>query len=275
MTSNRAHKAAVRQAMNPDEAFTAAARRLNETPAAPPLNRVITAYAYQGGFPHKLHALIDSPATRERMGVGNLVIQGRALCGNRGGSIDYGGWRLVSAPGDNMQLHSGVDFAPEDTGYCQECSIIWREQFQPDSEDTKTCNRCEQDRPLNKFRPHKGRKDGMASECEDCRRGAKKAGELAKEAEQREARLEHKREIAQDWLARVNAWQESPGMTPFRCSEGHQLAAVVGEKSYQVWLSWQCPCGTSPIPQPVFRLIEALGLARRHLEGNPLVVTMT
>jgi hypothetical protein len=173
-----------------------------------------------------------------------------------------------------MQLHSGVDFAPEDTGYCQECVHTWREQFQGDTEETKTCRGCEQDRPLNKFRVHKGRKDGLASECEDCRRAAKKKADLAREAEQRAERLAHKRAAAQDWLARVNAWQQTPGLTPFRCMEGHQLAAVVGEKNFQMWLSWECPCGTSHISQPVFKLIEALGLAQRQLGSNPLVVTM-
>jgi ribosomal protein L20 len=277
MTRTRAIKSDIRKAIQPGEAYNAAALRLQKAASRPeqaPLRRIITAYTHQGGYPHKLHALIDNPSTRERMGIGNLVIQGRALCGNPGGSIDYGGWRLVSAPGDNMQLHSGVDFAPEDTGYCQECVHTWREQFQGDTEETKTCRGCEQDRPLNKFRVHKGRKDGLASECEDCRRAAKKKADLAREAEQRAERLAHKRAAAQDWLARVNAWQQTPGLTPFRCMEGHQLAAVVGEKNFQMWLSWECPCGTSHISQPVFKLIEALGLAQRQLGSNPLVVTM-
>lgn len=277
MTRSHALKSDIRRAMQPGEAYNAAALRLQKAASDPtpaPLKRIITAYAYQGSFPHKNHALIDNPATRERMGIGNLVIQSRALCGNRGGSIDYGGWRLVSAPGDSMQLHSGVDFTPEESGYCQDCVVIWREQYQPDAEETKICSGCDRDRPLNKFRAHKGRKDGLSSECEDCRRAAKKIAELAKEAKLREERLAHKHAVAQDWLERINAWQEAPGFTPFRCAEGHQLAAVVAENAGQVWLNWECSCGTSHISQPVFKLIEALGLAQRQLDGNPFAVTM-
>jgi hypothetical protein len=224
--------------MNPGETFTAAARRLHEATSTPPLKRVITAYAYGGSFPQKYHAIIDNPDARARMAVGNLVIQGRALCGNRGGSIDYGGWRLVSAPGDNMNRHSGVDFTPEDTGYCQDCVIAWREQFQLDAKETKACSRCERDLPLNKFRPHKGRKDGLASECEDAaaqpRLMRKRRGRAA------ERPPGQRRAVAARWLDIVNDWQRSTHLKPFTCSAGHELDVEVTEKGHDVGLSWRC-----------------------------------
>lgn len=278
MTRSHALKSDIRQAMRPGEAYNAAALRLQKAASEPlpaPLKRIITAYAYQSSFPQKYHALIDHPETRARMGVGNLVIQNRALCGNRGGSIDYGGWRLVAAPGDNMNHHSGVDFAPEDTGYCQECVIAWREQFQQDAEETKACNSCELDLPLNKFRPHKGRKDGLASECEDCRRAAKVDAENAKAIERQNDLLVKRRAIAARWLGIVNDWQKSPHLKPFTCSAGHELRAEVTEKGVDVGLSWRCECGTSVIGRPVFQLMEAMAIAQHAAQGNPLEVAVS
>lgn len=274
MTGQRALKQDIRKAMKPGEAYNAAALRLRNTPTIEPLQRIITAYAYQGSFPQKYHALIDSPATRERMGVGNLVIQSRALCGNRGGSIDYGGWRLVSAPGDNMQLHSGVDFTPEETGYCQECITVWREQFQPDEAETKHCSGCSTDLPTNKFRTHKGRKDGLASECEECRRTAKKSAERAREEEQMNEMRQKRRNIAEGWLALVEGWQNSPHLKPFQCPEGHALIPEITERRHDVVLSWRCTCGATEITRAEFTLVNAMNAIQGGRPDNPLTVSI-
>lgn len=275
MTRSHALKSEIRKAMQPGEAFNAAALRLRNAAAAPTaLPRIITAYAYQGSHPQKRHALVDHPATRARMGVGNLVIQGRALCGNRGGSPENGGWRLETAPGDNMSRHSGVDYAPEESGYCQECTIAWRAQFQPDDETTKACLSCNRDLPTNKFRSHKGRKDGLAAECEQCRQAAKLAAEKEKGIAQQEGAMEKRRQIAAEWLQIVNDWQESPYLKPFECSDGHALKAEITERRHDVALSWRCTCGTAVITRAEFQLLSAMRAVQHAADSNPMTVAV-
>lgn len=278
MTRSHALKSDIRQAKRPGEAFNVAALRLQKAanqPAPAPLKRIITAYAYQGAFPQKRHALIDNSATRERMGVGNLVIQSRALCGSRGGSIENGGWRLVSAPGDNMDRHSGVDYAPDNDGFCKECTISWREQFQPDEADTRPCAGCGEDLPINKFRPNKARKDGLAAVCEECRRATRRIADLAKEAAQKDSFMARRREVASQWLQRVNNWQQSPYLKPFTCPSDHALEVEVTEKGSEVGLSWYCPCGSTVISRAEFQVIEAMEVAARQAAGSPLTVSMS
>jgi len=277
MTRSRALKSDIRKAMQPGEAYNAAALRLHKAAAEPapaPLKRIITAHAYQGGYPQKLHALIDDPAARARMGVGNLVLQGRSLCGSRGGSIDNGGWRLEPAPGDNWERHAGVDFTPEETRYCQECVITWREQYQPDDSETKLCATCSRDLPTNKFRAHKGRKDGLASECEECRRTARAAAKEAREAEEMSAFRQKRRAIAEGWLDLVKGWQESAHLKPFQCTNGHVLSPEITERRHDVVLSWRCACGTAEITRAEYALVDAMSVIQGRRSGGPLTVSV-
>lgn len=246
MTANRAHKNAIKAARQQGESYTSAKRRLAQVvPRRPAKPKIGQAVVYGSGS--LMHAVV-AYGNHGRFGYG------RALCGLRGGSEQTGGWLFdITFPGDDqdpIRVPYNLDRATaEDTRprYCQDCVHRYEEEHLPDQEQTKVCSSCTQVKPLNKFRPHKGRKDGRASTCMACSREAAAARETAASLARENEYKSRRRSRLETAVAQLNAWQADPQVTHYRCAVGHELHAGINDVRGRDQVLWACDCGTAPV----------------------------
>ena len=274
MTSNRARKTAVRAAQRPGESYSTASRRLDEP--APSLKvvtystpTILVAGAAHPGSGFILHAV---HAVQADFAQGSTPFgYSRALCGSRGGGPD-GGWRYQTTNADG-QRHP-MAFSPSADGqletgdgrkYCPECVNAFDADYAQPSDDTKQCRGCGETKPVNRFRRHKGRKDGRAGVCESCRKAERRDREAAKDrAEQTRWATEY-REAHKLAHADLVAWQGDPAVTSFTCSNGHKFAAALADAPKDLQLVWECPCGVFSVKGLPVQLAR---LRRERLEAH-------
>lgn len=246
MTANRAHKNAIKAARQQGESYTSAKRRLAQVvPSRPAKPKIGQAVVYGSGS--LMHAVVAYD-NHGRFGYG------RALCGLRGGSAQTGGWLFdVTFPGedqDPIRVPYNLDHATaEDTRrrYCQDCAHRYEEDHLPDQDQVKVCSSCNQIKPLNKFKPHKGRKDGRASVCQGCARTAASAREAAADQARQDEYKARRRSRLETAAEQLNAWQGDPAVTHYQCPAGHDLHAVIGDIHGRAYVLWNCDCGTAPV----------------------------
>lgn len=246
MTANRAHKNAIKAARQQGESYTSAKRRLAQVvPSRPAKPKIGQAVVYGSGS--LMHAVVAYD-NHGRFGYG------RALCGLRGGSAQTGGWLFdVTFPGEDQDpIRVPYDLAratDEDTRrrYCQDCVHRYEEDHLPDQEQTKVCSSCTQAKPLNKFRPHKGRKDGRASICQACARAATSAREAAADQAREDEYRSRRRNRLETAVEHLNAWQSDLHVTHYRCAAGHDLHAGISDVRGRDQVLWACDCGTAPV----------------------------
>jgi len=90
----------------------------------------------------------------------------------------------------------------------------------------KTCRRCQIEKPLNRFSKHKGRKDGLSSECKECANARGSAYYYANRA----SRLEYVHKNRDRRNANAAEWRRNhPFYATAKCNE--QRAKDAGVES--------------------------------------------